>query len=153
MRRAVVALAAGALLVACAPDPTADVAGSSWQVTDIWTTPGEPSALPPQSAGLARLAFGEQSLSGHTGCAPIQGTVTFTRAGEPARTEDADTLRIDHIEGDTAADDCPALHTHEQLRELLAPGAEFDLRHAERELTLTLRVDAVDRPAIGLAAI
>ena len=69
------------------------------------------------------------------------------------RSEDADTLRIDRIERESAADDCPALHTHRQLRELLGPGAEFDLRHSERELTLTLRTDAVDRPAIGLAAI
>lgn len=153
MRRVLAALTAGALLTACAPDPTADVAGSAWQVTDIWTTPGQPSTLPPQSAGLARLVFGEQSLSGHTGCVPLQGTVTFTRAGEPARAEDADTLRIDHVESDSAADDCPALHTHHQLRELLEPGVEFDVRHAERELTLTLRTDAVDRPAIGLAAI
>lgn len=153
MRRVIAALAAGALLTACTPAPTADITGSSWQVTDIWTTPGQPSTLPPQSAGLARLVFGEQSLSGHTGCVPIQGTVTFTRAGEPARAEDADTLRIDRIERESAADDCPALHTHRQLRELLGPGAEFDLRHSERQLTLTLRTDAVDRPAIGLAAI
>lgn len=152
MRR-VVAVLAAALLVGCTPDPTAEVAGSSWQVTDIWTTPGEPSTLPPASAGLARLVFGEQSLSGHTGCVPLQGTVTFTREGEPARAEDADTLRIDQLERDSAADDCPALYTHRQLRDLLAPGAEFDVDHAERALTLTLRVDAVDRPAIGLAAI
>ncbi len=154
MKRVIAAVVTGVLLAACTPDPTADVAGTSWQITDIWTAPGQASALLPQSAGLARLVFGEQSLSGHTGCVPIQGTVTFTRAGTPARADDADTLRIDHIEHrSTAAADCPALHTHLQLEELLAPGAEFDLRHSEREVSLTLRTDAVDRPAIRLAAI
>lgn len=142
-----------AALSGCATDPSADVAGSTWQVTDIWTTPGDPSSLPPQSAGLARLVFGEQSLSGHTGCVPLQGTVTFTRDGEAARAEDADTLVIDRIERESAADDCPALHTHSQLRDLLTPGAVFDVHHASRSLTLTLRVDEIDPPAIGLAAI
>lgn len=151
MRRAVIA--AALLLGACAADPTADVAGSSWQVTDIWVTPGDPSALPPQAAGLARLAFGEQSLSGFTGCVPLQGTVSFTRAGETARAEDADTLRVDHLEADAPAADCPAAHTHEQLTDLIREGAVFDVHHAQRSLTLTLRGDEVDRPAIGLAAI
>lgn len=140
------------LLAACAPDPSADVADTSWQVTDIWTTPGDPSSLPPQAAGRAWLAFGEQSLSGNTGCVPVQGTVSFTADGEAARADEADSLRIDRLEVESAAADCPAVWAHQHLTDLLEPGAEFDVHREERSLTLTLRSDAVDPPAIGLAA-
>lgn len=149
MRRGVILLALA--LSACSVEPR--VADTSWQVTDIWTTPGDPSALPPQAAGRAWLAFGEQSLTGHTGCVPLQGTVTFTAGEEASLAEDAETLRIDRLEIEPAAADCPARWAHEQLTDLLVPGASFDVHHGERALTLTLRDGAVDSPAIGLAAL
>lgn len=141
------------LLTACTPETQSDLADISWQVTDIWTTPGEPSTLPPQDAGRAWMAFGQQSLSGHTGCSRLQGTVAFTTGGHSASAEEADTLRIDHLEVEPAAADCPATRTHGQLTGLLQPGTEFDVHHAARYLTLTLRSDALDPPAIGLAAL
>lgn len=147
------AVGAVALLSGCATDPTAEVAGSSWLVTDIWTAPGEPSTLPADAAGRARLAFGERSLSGHTGCAPIQGTVDFTREGETASAANADTLTVDRLEVEEPAADCRVAGVHDQLTGLIEPGAVFDVRHEERALVLTLRTDAIDRPAIGLAAI
>lgn len=149
MKRAVVLLALA--LGACTAQPR--VADTSWQVTDIWTTPGDPSTLPPHAAGRAWLAFGEQSLSGHTGCVPLQGTVTFTTGEKESLAEDAQTLRIDHLEIEPPAADCPARWAHEQLTELLRPEATFDVHHGERALTLTLRDGGVDSPAIGLAAL
>ena len=80
------------LLTACTPEPPAALADPSWQVTDIWTTP------PPQDAGRSGMAFCQQSLSGHTGCSRLQGTVAFTTGGHSASAEEADTLRIDHLE-------------------------------------------------------
>ncbi|GAB3704128.1 META domain-containing protein [Corynebacterium nasicanis] len=141
MKRALIFLALA--LTACSGEP--EVSDTTWQVTDIWTTPGDPSTLPPQDAGRAWLALGGQSLSGNTGCSRLQGTVTFS--------EDGETLSIDHLEVDPAAADCPAERTHGQLTELLRPGAEFAVHHAGRSLTLTARSDAVDPPAIGLAAL
>lgn len=145
-------LAAALLLAGCAVEPTADVVGSSWLVTDIWTTPGEPSALPDGAAGLARLAFGERSVSGHTGCAPLQGTVHFTGEGAGTGVENARTLTVDRLEVGETEENCHAAWSHGQLTELIEPGAVFDVRHDDRSLVLTLRTDAVDRPAIGFAA-
>lgn len=141
MRRAV--LLSVLALGACTPQP--QVSDTTWQVTDIWTTPGDPSTLPPQDAGRAWLAFGEQSLSGNTGCSRLQGTVTF--GGERA------TLRIDRLEVEPVDAACPAAWTHGRLVDLLQEGAEFDVTHAERFLILTQRSDDIDPPAIGLAAL
>jgi hypothetical protein len=155
VRRLLMTGAAAAVLAlsACATDPTAEVTGTSWLVTDIWTTPGEPSTLPPEAAGRARLTFGEHSMTGHTGCAPLQGTVSFTREGLDTTVESAHTFTIDRLEVEEPAEDCPSAAVHEQLTELIEPGAVFDVHHDDRALVLTLRMDAVDRPAIGLAAI
>ncbi|QGU05521.1 META domain-containing protein [Corynebacterium comes] len=146
-------LAATLLLAGCSSAPTAEVAGSTWLVTDIWTTPGEPSALPEDTAGRARLAFGERSVSGHTGCAPFQGTVRFSREGEETDVESAHTLTVDRLEVRETEENCSAAWSHGQLTGLIEPGAVFDVRHDDRSLVLTLRTDAVDRPAIGLSAI
>ncbi|MCS5479615.1 hypothetical protein NYP18_08085 [Corynebacterium sp. YIM 101645] len=140
-------------LSACTTEPTAEVTGTSWLVTDIWTVPGEPSTLPPEAAGRARLAFGAHSMTGHTGCAPMQGTVSLTREGEDTDVESAHTFTVERLEVEEPAADCPSAAVHEQLTELIEPGAVFDVRHDDRDLVLTLRTDAVDRPAIGLAAV
>lgn len=145
-------LGATVLLSGCATEPTAEVMGASWLVTDIWTAPGEPSALPDGAAGRSRLAFGERSVSGHTGCAPLQGTVRFTREGQDADVESANTLTVDRLEFGDTEENCSAARVHDQLTGLIEPGAVFDVRHEDRALVLTLRTDAVDRPAIGLSS-
>jgi len=153
MRRAVAAVllavsGAGSLVACGTPEPT--VLGSTWQVTDVWVTPGDPSAVPDGGT----LVFGEASLAGSTGCAPIQGTVTFTRDGETVQAADADAVTVDRLEIDVPAADCPAAWTHELLTTMLGSGATFDLRQdTDTELVLTLRGEGVDRPAIGLAAV
>lgn len=155
MKRLLTTWAAAAVLAlsACSAEPTAEVTGTSWLVTDIWTEPGEPSALPPEAAGRARLAFGEHSMTGHTGCAPMQGTVSFTRAGTDTDVQNAHTFTVERLEVEEPTADCPSAAVHAQLTELIEPGAVFDVRHEDRALVLTLRMDAIDRPAIGLSAI
>lgn len=149
MRRALAAVLLAGGLVACGtPEPT--VLGSTWQVTDVWVTPGDPSAVPLGGT----LVFGEVSLTGSTGCAPIQGTVTFTRDGETVQAADAEAVTVDRLEIDAPAAGCPAARTHQLLTTMLQPGATFDLRQdTDTELVLTLRGEGVDRPAIGLAAV
>lgn len=143
---------AGLLLAGCSGAPTTEVAGSSWLVTDIWTLPGEPSTLPPHAAGTAQLAFGGQSVTGTTGCARLQGTVAFTRDGATASATDADTLRIDRLETEPAPADCASAWVHENLVDIITPGATFDVHRSGRSLVLTLQGEGVDRPAVGLSA-
>ena len=149
MKARVLAIAAVGVLAACsAPPPT--ITEATWQVTNIGTDPGAPAAVPVGGA----LAFGEASLAGTTGCSPIQGAVTFTRDGATVAAKDAQSVTIDRIEVEAAPADCRAAWTHEQLIALLVPGATFDLYQPhDTELTLTLRGDEIDRPAIGLSSL
>lgn len=143
----------GGLLTACA-EPSPTVVGSLWQVTNIWSTPGAPSALPPGAAGHANLVFGEISVTGSTGCSAIQGAVTFTSDEQPSSVVDADAVTFDLVEIDPPADDCANAWTHHQLAELITPGASFDLhQESDVELTLTVQGEEIDRPAIGLSSI
>lgn len=144
---------AGSVLTACA-EPSPSVIGSLWQVTNIWTAPGAPSALPPGDAGHANLIFGEISITGSTGCSAIQGAVTFTSEEQPSAAVDADTVTFDIVEIDPPAADCAHFWTHEQMTDLITPGTSFDIRQdSEAELTLTLQGEEVDRPAISLSSV
>lgn len=150
------ALLGGALAAtACAP-PESAVAGSTWQITGLWTSPDAPGVMPDDAAGRARLVFGESTMVGSTGCSPLQGAVTFTREGEPARAENADLLRIDRVESEEPGEGCVGLsrHVHDSLTEMLSEGTVFDVRHdPNAKLVLTERTGLVDSPAIHLSAL
>ncbi|GAB2518628.1 hypothetical protein CATRI_11310 [Corynebacterium atrinae] len=149
MRARVFAIAAVGALAACsAPQPT--ITEATWEVINVWTSPDTPAAVPHGGS----LAFGEASLAGTTGCSPIQGAVTFTRDGDTVAAKDAEAVTIDRIEIEPAPANCRAAWTHEQLSSLLVPGATFDLHQPnDSELTLTLRGEEIDRPAIGLSSL
>lgn len=155
-RRLLVALVAAVpLLASCGEQPTA-VAGSTWQITGLWTAPGDSGVLPDTAAGRAQLIFGEATVTGSTGCAPIQGTVSFTHEGDPSRAQEADAVTFEAVEIEAPGEDCagPVRFVHEELVELLAPQTPYDLRHeSEVELVLTQRGAPVDRPAIRLSAV
>lgn len=143
------------LLAACGGQETA-VAGSTWQITGLWTAPGDSGVLPGAAAGRAQLIFGETTVTGHTGCAPLQGTVSFTRDDAPSRAREADALTFGAVEVEAPAEGCegPVRFVHEELVGLLAPETAFDLRHeSEVELVLTRQGEAVDQPAIRLSAV
>ena len=52
-----------------------EIADTSWQVVGVYTTPNYP----------------------FTGCAPLQGTVSFTQAGKPANSVDGDALHVEKV--------------------------------------------------------
>ncbi|RNE49858.1 hypothetical protein C5L39_00330 [Corynebacterium alimapuense] len=142
------------LLSACTSPVEAPVIGTTWQITNIWLEPGEPSGLPGSAAGRANLVFGETSITGYSSCSAIQGSVSFTKEGEPASAEEADAISFGQVEIEPPEDNCASIRTHEQLVELLSPGSAFDLRHQnDFELILTQQVEILDRPAIGLSAV
>ncbi|WP_018117990.1 hypothetical protein [Corynebacterium mastitidis] len=149
--------AAAVALAACSPGHSA-VVGPTWQVTGLYTDPGESGDLPADAAGRAALSFGEGTVTGSTGCSRIQGIVRFSAGGSPAAAQDADALTFDRVDiesaentGDASGTPCVggAAHVDATLRELLS--GEYALsRPSEAELVLTQRSEAVDAPAIRL---
>lgn len=155
--------AAAVALAACSSEHSA-VVGPTWQVTGLYTDPGESGDLPADAAGRAALSFGEGTVTGSTGCSRIQGIVRFSAGGSPAAAQDADALTFDRVDiententenagdaGDAPGTPCVggAAHVDATLRELLR--GEYSLsRPSEAELVLTQRSEAVDAPAIRL---
>lgn len=94
---ALAAALATAALSACSAAPEPEAFGPTWQVTDLYKVPGEPSTLPASVAGTVTVAFGQRSLAGYTGCAGFQATSLLSD------TE----LIITDLQFDDPAPDCP----------------------------------------------
>lgn len=142
------------LLAACGTaDTSSQITGTNWQITNLHLAPETPSALPDLVAGRASLVFGQRSVAGSTGCAPLQGQVTFSADGEPATAADADRVSFDLMEVEVPAEECvgQAMFTHQELSRLL--DGEFDLAQlSDHELALTKVSDEVDPPVIRLSS-
>ncbi|MGP6174577.1 hypothetical protein [Corynebacterium sp. A21] len=142
------------LLSACGGTQNSRIAGGSWQISDLYLDPEIPSGVPESIQGQASLVFGETSVVGNTGCAPFQGSVTFTQDGAAARADDADHISFDDVrfqDPDPATCTGQAVHVDQQLRELLS--GEFTLSEpGEFELVLTRDTEEVNPPAIGLSS-
>ena len=74
-----------------------EIADTSWQVVGVYTTPNYPATVPDAVAGAVAVNFGATTISGFTGCAPLQGTVSFTQAGKSASSVDGDALRVEKV--------------------------------------------------------
>ena len=74
-----------------------EIADTSWQVVGVYTTPNYPATVPDAVAGAVAVNFGATTISGFTGCAPLQGTVSFTQAGKPANSVDGDALHVEKV--------------------------------------------------------
>ena len=74
-----------------------EIADTSWQVVGVYTTPNYPATVPDAVAGAVAVNFGATTISGFTGCAPLQGTVSFTQAGKPASSVDGDALHVEKV--------------------------------------------------------
>lgn len=138
-----------------------NIAYTSWQVTEVYTTPEYPPELPEEIAGSVVVNFGNSTLNGFTGCAPFNATVEFTKAeGDqqvPSTNSEADHMKIPEvIFGDTEPDSCTGhvLFVHNAMTDFLK-AQEFTLsRPAEKEMVVTVfstDPQAVDQPAIRLA--
>lgn len=145
--------AAGALLIAgCATPETTPVSGPTWQVAGIFMSADEPGALPRDAAGRAVLAFGDGTVSGDSGCGPIQGSVTFSRDGLSASAKDADSVTFEQVTI-TETEPCEGgrAYVHGQLSTLL--DGPYRMRHvSDTELSLIRDDGSVDSPIIRLVS-
>lgn len=154
MRRAGAAVAAALALCmplsACArggSGAAGDLRGQTWQVVALHTDPDAPDELPADAAGKASLRFSRDSLIATTGCAPLRAGVDFD--GQDGR------IKLSEVEVGDAAD-CMggSRYVHDTLTALFVPGAAFDVRMlGDREATLTVVTDGVNRPAIRVMAL
>lgn len=142
------------LLSACGEESSSRIAGGSWQISNLYLDPQNPSTIPETVLGQASLVFGETSVVGNTGCASFQGVVSFHRDGEVSRADAAETLTFEEIHFDVpnpATCTGQVVYLDSQLRELLQ--GDFRLSEPEEfQLVLTRDSDEVDPPALKLSA-
>lgn len=146
------AVIGAALLSGCSTPETTPVSGPTWQVTGIFMSEAEPGALPADAAGRAVLAFGDGTVTGNSGCGPIQGAVRFSRDGESASPTDADQVTFEQVTI-TERKGCEGgrKHVHDQLDELLQ--GPYRLQYiSDSELSLTRDDGAIDSPIIRLTS-
>lgn len=141
-------------LSACGGAQNSRIVGGSWQISDLYVDPETPSVVPESIRGQASMVFGETSVVGNTGCAPFQGSVTFTQEGEASRADDADRISFDDVrfqDPDPATCIGQAVYVDQQLRDLLT--GDFMVSAPEDfELLLTRDAAEVNPPAIGLSS-
>ncbi len=162
MKRALVLLAAAATLAACTPEPApveGSLIGQTWQVTDIFTEPEAPSTVSGSAAGAVEIVFGDSTATGSTGCAPLQADVRFVSGQDAVPADEAEAVEFREVGIPDPADagmPCEGTRAwaHGHMTRLLTDGATFDIESVSpTEMVLTLRGDAVDRPALRLAAL
>lgn len=143
----VVALASCVLLAGCASQP-GELEETTWEVVAVYVDPATPGGVTPDAAGRAVLAFGPSSIAVQTGCAPLQARAEVS----------SDFVRLVEVKEGPLIDACQGgtrlLHNH--LTSVLTEGSEFDIRSygedSPKELVMTKRTDAVDKPALRLVA-
>lgn len=149
------AIAAAAVSLAACSNDTQQVSDSNWQITDVYTTPGTPSAVDDSVAGAVTLNFGDKTVSGYTGCAPLNGIVKFTGGDgdQLAAPEDATKVEFTQVKFKPIEDDqCQGKvrYMHDALVNMLVDGS-FTIRHeGDGVMVLTEQSDAVDPRAIRL---
>ncbi|AZA10696.1 META domain-containing protein [Corynebacterium gerontici] len=140
----------GALtLVACSQP--AQVQNVQWQVTNLYTSPEYPSAVPDEVAGLATITFGARSLTGSTGCARFQGVAEYdVEDPSEASTISVKEIVFDPIDEQTCVG--KRLYVHNSMVDMLQD-ATFDIKNEPNGTTkvLSKQVDAVERPGMRLA--
>lgn len=151
MKRSLAIFFSTLTLVACSqPEQVQNV---QWQVTDLYTSPEYPSALPDEAAGLATITFGARSLTGSTSCARFQGVAEYD-VKDPSQ---ASTVSIKEIVFDPIDEQAcvgQRRYVHDTMVEMLHD-ATFDIKNEPNGTTkvLSKQGDAVDRPGMRLATV
>ncbi|MCS4536082.1 hypothetical protein [Corynebacterium sp. HS2168-gen11] len=134
------AVGAGASGSVGAGGADADFTNIAWQVTNVYTTPENPSAVPDEIAGSVFLTLGDHTLTGYTGCSPLQGVVAYANdAQESASPELPTALTVTTLELDeTAVAGCTgkAEYIHQAITNLLTSGSLIIEHNPPHELVL-----------------
>lgn len=114
----------------------------TWQVVGVYTDASLPGELPADAAGKANFQIRGNTIRGTTPCAAVEGTL------EKDTQNDADqvTLHTVTLEPPQEPGACAggSRHVHDQLTQLLTPGAQFRIiRPSETERLL---ISAADEP-------
>lgn len=139
-------LSATLLVASCSSQPV----GETWQITDVYTTPGMPSSIPEEVSGAVAISFGSSTISGFTGCARFRGAYT----GGPIETATA--VEFSDLEFKPIDDSCQGRtrYLHDSLVSMLVDSSFTASHKANNILVLTSAAEdnAIDPPAIRLAS-
>lgn len=136
--RKFLAVALSALtLTACSTDIPVS---STWQITNVYVKPDTPSNVPEP----AYLVFGETSVTGSTGCAQIQGRVSFSPSYDAPTSISFRDMNFEetHCEGSQR-------YFHDQLVVLLS--GEMAVKKQGDEMLLS-KTGELDKPGVRLVA-
>lgn len=154
MKRAVHVAVHVAALVACACGlgGCGGLAGSgTWQVVGVYTDAFLPGELPADAAGKANFQIRGKTVRGTTPCVAVEGTIEKGSENDPD--DDRVTLTAITIEEPQDPGACVggSRHVHDQLTQLLTPGAQFRVLRpsdGERLLVSTADEQRADPPSI-----
>ncbi|STC68814.1 hypothetical protein [Corynebacterium pilosum] len=128
--------------------------GQIYQVVSVYLEPESPDELPASAAGAARLVMGESTMTGSTGCAPLQAAVVFSAQGQPAARDVAETMRISNIEFRDPEDcDGGPRFVHDSLAQILTADTDYSIDQlSDTELILTKQTGEINQPSLRLMA-
>lgn len=148
MKKAIAALLTLPMLSACATeDPPQNVRHTAWQISEVYVDPETPPAIPREVIGAAVMNFGGQSANGFTGCSSFNGIVSFTRDGDAASPDDADSLDFTTIEfSPTDEQQCVGKirYMHDALVHMLVEDSFNIRRTPDGAMRLTVQTDAIE---------
>lgn len=141
------AVASVLLLAGCTQLSAPEYVATEWQVTGVYTDAQAPTTVPEESAGVARLVFGQNALTLDTGCRQFGASVDYHQI---APLGEVTTATIGELNEVFDREDCSPLQQllDEQLVEVI--GGEVTLRQAA-EYLLTLTTDGVGRVELAVA--
>lgn len=122
---------------------------STWQIVGVYTDASLPGELPADAAGKANFQIRGNTIRGTTPCAAVEGSLDTNTKND----SDQVTLHTVTVEQPPEPDACVggSRHVHDQLTQLLTPGAQFRIiRPSETERLLVSMADEprADPPSI-----
>lgn len=137
MRKLLIPLACAFALAGCATDIPMS---TTWQIANVYVSTDTPS----QVLEPAYLVFGDSTVTGSTGCAAIQGRVSFKPdAKNPT------SVNFRHVNISEPSCDGAQRFFHDHMVSMLS--GEFEVKKERDEMLLT-KTDGMDRPGIRLVA-
>ncbi|MCU9519416.1 META domain-containing protein [Corynebacterium sp. ES2794-CONJ1] len=140
-------------LSACAPTPT--LVGTTWQVTDVFSSADLPSTLPDDNATKVTISFGNSTIVGFSGCSQFTATANYKKDSAPALIDEATTVSFSDFSispQDELVCTAKTRYIHDALQDILTTGPLEITRPQPASMVLREPLTASVEPrAIGLA--